>query len=290
MRLSIRRAEPCADGAQPPPAVYVHGLGGSALNWTDLMGLLRDRVDGVAIDLPGFGESPPPADGDYSTFGHARAVLRLIEWLGKGPVHLLGNSMGGAVAVRVAAQRPDLVRTLTLISPALPDLRLRRTSASTGLLAVPGIGHALTRWIHRMPPERRAQAAAELVYANAAAVPEPLLRIAAEEYAKRSRCPWAQQALLASARGIIRAYLERGPQSLWSQAARVRAPTLLVYGRQDKLVDSRLAVRAAETFPRSRLVVLPDSGHVAMMEHPRLVAAAVRELLEDSERETGTGQ
>ena len=118
--LSVRTSEPALPGAEP--AVLVHGLGGSSLNWTDLMGLLRDRLDSRAPDLPGFGYSPPPDDGDYTLTGHARAVIALIEQEARGPVHLFGNSLGGAVSTTVASRRPDLVRSLTLISPALPDL------------------------------------------------------------------------------------------------------------------------------------------------------------------------
>lgn len=125
------------DRAGLPPALYVHGLGGSSQNWSALMPLLSDVVDGEAVDLPGFGDSPPPDDGNYSVTGHARAVIRLLDAEERGPVHLFGNSLGGAVATRVAAVRPDLVRTLTLISPALPEWRVQRPAVPTGLLAVP---------------------------------------------------------------------------------------------------------------------------------------------------------
>ncbi len=102
------------------PAVFVHGLGGSATNWTDLMGLLRQpgetpagaaagqipALAGDALDLPGFGFSPVPADGDYSIDAKARAVIEFIEQRRRWPVHLVGNSLGGSVAVRVAAAGP----------------------------------------------------------------------------------------------------------------------------------------------------------------------------------------
>src|SRR5690242_15777939 len=107
------------------PAVYIHGLAGSATNWTDLMAELSDFVSGDAVDLPGFGFSPPPPNGDYSISAHARAVAGFIAARGRGPVHLFGNSLGGAVATRLAARRPDLIKSLTLVSPALPDLRPR---------------------------------------------------------------------------------------------------------------------------------------------------------------------
>jgi len=77
-------------------------------------------------------------------------VARLIETLDAGPVHLVGNSMGGAVAVRLAARRPDLVRTLTLISPALPVLRPRRgTDPRLLLLMLPGVSNLVTRAARR---------------------------------------------------------------------------------------------------------------------------------------------
>ncbi len=93
------------------------------------MTALRDRLDAWAPDLPGFGWSDAPADGDYSPAAHARVVADLIEVVGR-PVHLVGNSLGGAIVTRVAAQRPELVSTLTLISPALPAYRIRRTNAA----------------------------------------------------------------------------------------------------------------------------------------------------------------
>src|SRR5256885_12461313 len=77
------------------PALYVHGLGGSSANWTDLAGLLAHRFAGQAIDLPGFGRSDPARS--YSVPAVAGRVIRWIEYSDRGPVHLFGNSLGGAV-------------------------------------------------------------------------------------------------------------------------------------------------------------------------------------------------
>src|SRR6201995_2694508 len=116
------RSAPSEEGAEP--ALFVHGLEGSSRNWTDLMDLLRPVLGCEAGDLPGFGDSPPRPDGRYSITALAGPVIALIK-KSKGPVHLIGTSLGGAVCVKVAATRPDLIKTLTLISPALPDLRPR---------------------------------------------------------------------------------------------------------------------------------------------------------------------
>ncbi|GAO06233.1 putative peptidase S33 family protein [Streptomyces lydicamycinicus] len=262
------------------PALYVHGLGGSSQNWSDLMPLLADRVDGEAIDLPGFGHSPPPDDGNYSVSAQARAVIRYLDAAGRGPVHLIGNSMGGAAATRVAAVRPDLVRTLTLISPALPELRPQLTAVPTALLAVPGITGLFGRLTHDWTPERRTREVLALCYGDPGRVSPEGFNAAVDEYARRLELPYFWEVMERSARGLVNAYTLGGQHNLWRQAERVLAPTLLVYGGRDRLVSFRMARRAAAAFRGSRLLTLPEAGHVAMMEYPETVARAVRELLD----------
>ncbi|WP_169948777.1 alpha/beta fold hydrolase [Microbispora sp. H11081] len=263
----------------PETALYVHGLAGSATNWTDLMGQLADEVRGVAVDLPGAGHSPEPADGDYSIPAHAAAVVRLMETLGGGPVHLVGNSMGGAVSVRVAAMRPDLVRSLTLVSPAMPDLLPRYGPARIAMSAAPRLGELAVRWLSALPPERRVQATLAMCYADAGRVHPERLREAIEELRRRDGLPHAGAAMVGCARAIVREYFRVGPDNLWRQAERVTAPTLVVYGLRDRLVHARMAHRAGRVFRDVRLVTLPHAGHVAQMEYPELVAREARRLL-----------
>ncbi|MGK5626931.1 alpha/beta fold hydrolase [Streptomyces sp. URMC 123] len=285
--LNLRCRPPAGPGL--PPALYVHGLGGSSLNWTPLMERLEATVDGEAVDLPGFGDSPPPDDGDLSITGHARAVIRLLDARGRGPVHLFGNSLGGAVVTRVAAVRPDLVRTLTLVSPALPELFPQRSAVPTGLLAVPGAARLYARLTRDWTPERRTRELAALCYGDPSLVDPRGFEVAVEEYARRLALPYFWDVMTRSARGVVDAYTLGGQHSLWRQAERVLAPTLLVYGGRDKLVSFRVATRAARAFRDSRLLTLPEAGHVAMMEYPEAVARAFRELLRTTEPATGSG-
>lgn len=278
LTLSLR-ARP-GSRAGLPPALCVHGLGGSSQNWSALMPLLTDRVAGEALDLPGFGDSPPPDDGDYSIPGHARAIIRYLDAVGRGPVHLLGNSMGGAVVTRVAAVRPDLVRTLTLVSPALPELRPQRTAVPTALLAVPGVTTLFARLTKDWGPDRRTREVLALCYGDPARVTEEGFDAAVEEYERRLELPYFWEVMERSARGIVNAYTLGGRHNLWRQAERVMAPTLLVYGGRDRLVSPRMAYKAAAAFRGSRLLVLPEAGHVAMMEYPQTVARAFGELLD----------
>ncbi|MFE9169339.1 alpha/beta fold hydrolase [Streptomyces kebangsaanensis] len=278
--LTVRSRPPAREGL--PPALYVHGLGGSSRNWSALMALLGGVVDGEALDLPGFGDSPPPDDGNYSLTGHARAVIRFLDASGRGPVHLFGNSLGGAVSTRVAALRPDLVRTLTLVSPALPELRVQRTAVPTGLLAVPGVAALFTRLTREWTVEQRVRGVMALCYGDPGRVTPEGFHSAVREMERRLLLPYHWDAMARSARGLVDAYTLGGQHGLWRQAERVLAPTLLVYGGRDQLVGFRMARRAARAFRDSRLLTLPDAGHVAMMEYPDTVATAFRELLVDT--------
>jgi pimeloyl-ACP methyl ester carboxylesterase len=261
-------------GPDDVPAVYVHGLAGSATNWTDLAGLLSSRAAGTAVDLPGFGWSRPLASRDYSPAGHADALLCFLAGRGR-PVHLLGNSFGGMVALNVAARRPELVRSLTLISPAMPDYRPdpRRVSDLRLLLAmVPWLGRRAQAQLAAMSPRTRAEQTVRLCFGDPSVVPEHRLAEAAAEIEARGRLEWAREAVERTGKAMVSGWW-RG-ESLWSVASRVQAPTLVVWGDRDRLVAPRLARRTAAAV-RGRLLMLPGAGHVAQIEAPDAVARAV---------------
>lgn len=259
--------------------MYVHGLGGSSLNWTDLMGLLRPDVDGWAVDLGGFGQSPPPRDGDMTPAGHARGVAELIEHLANGPVHLFGNSLGGAVALQLAARRPDLVKSLTLVSPALPSLFATRSNAHLPVIAVPGVGERLVPKYLESDAGGRVRGTIDVTFADPTRVSPQRMAEAVDEVRSRDHLPYISDAFLRSLRGLLRTFIDPGPNRPWKLAERVTCPTLVVYGRKDPLVDPRSAHRVTKHFRNAHVVVLPDSGHVSQMEHPEFVAAAWERFL-----------
>ena len=270
------------DPAEPDPsepALFVHGLEGSSRNWTDLMDLLRPRLACDALDLPGFGESPPRPDGRYSIAALAQTVIALIERNGRGPVHLLGNSLGGAVCVKVAATRPDLIRTLTLISPALPDARLRLDLLRFPLMSVPGVGARLLRRVQDLPAERRVADVIANCYSDPRRFPRARLAAEVAELNRRDALDYPAAALVGSIRTLTAETLRRGGRPAWRDAALITAPTLVIYGHDDRLVNARMAGRAAHAFQNARIVVMPSTGHVAHMEHPNLVAAEIGVLL-----------
>jgi pimeloyl-ACP methyl ester carboxylesterase len=280
--------------AETPPAkrelvLCVHGMSGAATNWTDLMAALAPDFDCTALDLPGSGFSPPPKTWSrYSVSAQAGTVIRLIEALGHGtasdggPVHLVGNSMGGAVSVRVAARRPDLVRTLTLVSPALPDLKVRRSVAHFPLLALPFIGERLVRqWALRYPVENRVAGVFETCFSDPSRLHPDRFAAEVEALRRRDGLGYEAASLVGAARTLVGETLRPAPLSLWRAAARVTAPCLVLFGQDDRLVHPRLAARAARVFRDARVRVLPATGHLAQMERPGLVAALYREMVDE---------
>ncbi len=268
------------------PALMVHGLGGASTNWTDFAGQLAPWLAIDAPDLPGFGRSGPAPGRDYSIGAHTRTVIQYLDESGRGPVHLFGNSMGGVISILIAATRPDLVRTLTLTSPAVPDLRPQRlrTDPVLTLALVPGTGRMIRRRIVRYPADARAQAVIDLCFADPARLPANRVAEAVEEIELRDGFSWSTDALLRSLRGLVRSYLVTGRRSVWARMAVITAPTLVVWGARDRLVDVALAPRVARAIPGARLLVLPNIGHVAQLEDPVTTARAALALLEDVRR------
>jgi pimeloyl-ACP methyl ester carboxylesterase len=258
--------------------LFVHGLGGESLDWIDVAAELSDRVDVYALDLPGFADSPLPTDGDLTLDGAARTIAEVANLIGS-PVHLVGNSMGGAAAVRVAAEHLELVRSLTLISPALPDLRPRFASAQLTVALLPLVGSLIVRAVMRADPEWMAKRVYALCYGDQAAVSAERHTRELATLSRRAALAHSPLVYRTSLRTMVASYFGRGPRRLWRQAAAVGVPTLLIYGGRDRLVDPRMAVRAQRTFPDAEVLRLPEVGHVAHLENPAAVAGALGEFL-----------
>lgn len=281
-RIFVRATPAEKDDAEP--ALLIHGLNGSSINWTDFAALLRNRLASEAIDLTGHGRSGPANRDDYSLTAHARTVIAYLEQSGRGPVHLIGNSMGGAISLLVAGWRPDLVRTLTLISPAVPDVKVRahplRADWRMGLLIVPLLGMVAMRKLGQVPVESRVKGTIALVFADPSRLSAQRYRELVDEAEARVGMPWADLAVLRSTRGLVRSqYLHN--RAGWAAMHEVTVPTLVIWGDEDKLVAPDIAPFVAAEIPDSRLLVLPHVGHVAMMEVPETCARAESALLED---------
>lgn len=284
-RLFVRHTPATASDAEP--ALYVHGLGGSGQNWTDLADILSDRLDGEAIDLPGFGHSAP--NRRYSIPALGQQVAAWITASGRGPVHLFGNSLGGAISVYIAATRPHLVRTLTLISPAMPfmDVRRSRQSRLLPLLAMP----RAERFAARAMAGLSAEQLVDQVLANCWGDPETIsaqrLAEAVDEQRRRMAVPWNAEAYVRTFRALVGSFVQAylpGSSSLWRQAESITAPTLVIWGKLDRLVDVRMAPQVAGAITDSRMLILDRVGHLAMMERPEMTARAFLAMLDEISR------
>lgn len=270
--LHVRRTK--IEPATKRDAVFVHGLGGSSTNWTDLMYLLEPVINGWAPDLPGFGQSPKPADRDYTISTQSEMLINFIEDQCEGPVDLFGNSMGGAIAIRIAGLRPDLVRSLILISPAVPNLRPRKEMVEVGLATMPGVA---TLYEHVAGTPNSAKAVDRLhkiVFQHPEQVhPERRSREISESELRMS-VDRPNDPLVYSARALMRTYLPRVPDNTWNFARKVEAPTLAIFGSDDLLVDPRMAIPTSRNFKNSTVVTL-HTAHVAQLEVPVDVATLV---------------
>lgn len=275
----------CTDSPESGPDTwYVHGLDGSSQNWDRLAAALSAYSRGFAPDLPGSGRSAPPRDGSYAITRQADLLAALIERQSAAPVHLVGNSRGGMVATFLAARHPGLIASMTLISPAVPDLRLigeRGADPRLALVMVPGTLKPAVRRLATLTPADRARGLALTCFGEPEALDAADLDAAAQDFALRAQRSWTLPATVKSLRSLIRAQLRPGRWSFAAAAAAVTVPVLVIWGTRDKLVDARLARGTVAAFANSRLLMLERTGHVAQMERPARVARAMLALWAD---------
>jgi pimeloyl-ACP methyl ester carboxylesterase len=156
------------------------------------------------------------------------------------------------------------------------------------LVSTPGIGTRLLRRLQAIPPEQRTEMTINDLFADPSLMHRDRRAEAVAEVIRRDGLDYAGDALLKSGRALVGEYTRSGPGSLWRDAARVVAPTLIIHGSHDRLVNPATAARAARSFRHGRAVVLPRIGHVAMMERPDLVAAEMQEFIAAAARAQST--
>ncbi|HEX3316694.1 MAG TPA: alpha/beta fold hydrolase [Solirubrobacteraceae bacterium] len=237
-----------------PPLLLVHGLAGSWQNWLETIPSFARTRRVVALDLPGFGESPMPAE-KISMRGYGQLVDAFCDAIGleRGP--LVGNSMGGYIGAEVAIAHPHRVDKLVLVSAAGITAEHQRNERVLALMRrfEAALAWAATHPTPRFFMRRRARRGLRLVFAHPDKLPGALLY----EQAKGSGKPGFIDALDAISDYPLRDRLER-----------ISVPTLVVWGDRDKLVPLRDADVFEELIPDARKVVYADTGHVPMLERP----------------------
>ena len=269
-----------------PPIVFVHGLGGSHLNWCLIGPELAAGRRAVALDLHGFGLTPG-SRASSTVQANARLVSRFIHEVVGAPVILVGNSMGGLISVLHTAAEPDTVRGLVLIDPALLLPRGRLDPRVTGqflLYALPGLGEAFVRrYMMQRSPEFAMQQVLELCFADPSRA-NPQMTAAEIALIERRKPATPHQAtvragtFLAAARSILRVLSRRG--RYWDMMAGIDVPVLLIGGEDDRLVQVAAMRQVAARNPRWESVFLPGVGHTPMLEVPDVTTDTIRDWLD----------
>ena len=244
LRLHVRDTGP----RDAHSVIMLHGLGSSLHTWEPWAEALSDRYRVIRYDLPGFGLTGADPTGDYSD-ARAEAVLAaLMDRLGVRKASLIGNSMGGKLAWQFAADHPDRVDKLVLISPdgfASPGFEYGKEPKIPAVARV--LPYTLPTFLLRMN------------LAPAYGDPTRLTEDTVRRYRDLMLAPGVRQALLDRTAQVRL----QPPEPM---LRRIQAPTLLVWGEKDALIPFSNAQGYQNAMPHARLVSFPGLGHVPQEE------------------------
>lgn len=254
-----------ADAASAPTVVMIHGFTGSKENWYPLARELRGRYRIVIPDLPGWGASERKPNADYGFDAQAERVADFIRAVSpRKPVVLLGHSMGGGIAALVAARHPELVARVGLLDAA--GVRFHDNRFGEEVLA--------GRNPFAVTDEASLHAYLDVLFydkTKAPAIPWP----ASVGFIRHRRADAAfEQSVLDE--------IGRGPERFLpgEEAANIHQPALLLWCRQDAVIDASALDLYAARMPQARKVLLDGCGHMSITEQPHNVAVAVEDLIE----------
>ncbi len=255
-----------------PPLVLLHGVGDSAYTWQYVMPALALTHRVYAPSMPGFGGSARPRV-DYSPEFFTAFAFRFLDALRIGRTGLVGNSLGGMIAMRMALSRPERVETLTIVDSAGLG---RGISPLMRLLTVPGIGKMVTVWNKTAVGARQwaLQMAAHL-FAHPTRAPKEWVR----ELSWMAQTPGYLEATVATVRGGSTIKGQRKRLILLDELPYLEMPVLVVWGKKDRVVPKRHARAAVERLPNGRLSLVKDCGHLPHMEQPEHFAVTLQEFL-----------
>ncbi|MCP4306170.1 MAG: alpha/beta hydrolase [bacterium] len=267
-------------GVDGPVLILVHGIGASYLSWDPVVELLGKTHRVLAIDLIGFGFTPPHGRS-ASVQRNAELLIEFAETMTDQTVTLVGNSMGGLVSILAAIDRPDLVERLILVNPALPVVSMRSISRDSQRLVLPLMplfGNSAARYYyHERTPEDEVDDTLRLVLSPGTEI-DPIQRAAAIEMARaRREMEWSIGAFTEAARSI--AVELASTRRFRRKIHRVSQPTLMIHGTDDRVVHPASARWAAKERPDWRFTMIENMGHTPQLEDPELFVSIVEAWL-----------
>jgi pimeloyl-ACP methyl ester carboxylesterase len=248
------------EGDGDTTVVLIHGFGGSTYSWRLNIAELSRKYTVIAVDMRGFGYTSRDPASEYSPRAYATHVATFLDQLKVRRPILVGHSLGGEVAMRIALQRPDDVAGLVLLDSAgLPD---RPRPAAPPI--PPPFRQALLRLL---TSPRAVRAGLELAFYDKSFVDKEMV----DAYRRPLQVEGAEEMLWRMTR-------TRTPSLNRSEIARIKVPTIVVWGKQDRLIPLQEGVELAATIPGARLVVIDRVGHMPQEERPDVVNALIDEL------------
>jgi pimeloyl-ACP methyl ester carboxylesterase len=264
--------------ASGPTVVCVHGLAGSAVNWSAIAPLLAGTCRMLAVDLPGHGLTR--SQGRGTGVPAMRALLhRFVKALRVGPVILAGNSMGGMISLLEASADPPAVAGIVLIDPVLPLVPAIPDPFVTPMLAayaVPGLGPLLMRRRRRLSPEGLVASILSLCCVDTSRVPGGALAQHVAVARQALLLPETEREISASARSMIAIFAGDLLGGGYRRAiGSITCPVLLLHGTRDRMVPIAVARAAARANPAWTMTEMPGVGHVPQLEAPQDTASAI---------------
>lgn len=255
-----------------PPLVLLHALGESALDWRWVLPVLARTHRVYAPDLPGFGGSGKPV-ADYSPAFFARFIAGYLEALEVERTAMVGNSLGGLVALRLALSEPARVSALALIDSAGLG---REASYALRSPTIPGYGELSMTWAKTpLGATQRAWLKSRLLFARPERVPAEWFN----EQHRLAQLPGFLEAALAALRAQINLRGQR--EVLLDRLPRLQIPTLVVWGASDRIFPPSQAREAIARLKHGSLDLIPDCGHLPQIEHPDLFIDALGRFLDE---------
>ncbi|MFN2519799.1 MAG: alpha/beta fold hydrolase [Candidatus Limnocylindria bacterium] len=268
----VRILESGEGGADP--VLLIHGVGGWAENWrTTLDAIAACGRRGIAPDLPGFGESsaaPRAAYFDPDGAFYARFVLGLLDRLGVARAHIVGHSLGGAIAYISAVTAPERFASLTLVAGGGLGVEV---PLSFRIATLPGA--AMLAGLDR---RRYARAALESCFYDTRSIPATLLR-EADFYGARS----LPESIAVLRAGVTLRGVKRSLREAWlRRASRFKGPVLIIWGTADRVLPASNAAAAARLFPGAEVRMIERAGHLVMVEQAEAFARSLLPFLDRS--------
>ena len=244
-----------------PVVLLLHGFGSSLQTWDVWAAQLETQYRVIRLDLPGFGLTGPSPLHDYSEAGDLATLTHFVDKLGVASFSIIGHSMGGKMAWGLAAADPDRVKALVLMAPdGFPEVK----DIGSKPYAMPSIMGVIKFSL----PKFLVRKSIEPAFFDANALSDSLV----DRYYDMLRAP-----------GVRAAILERANQTIYTDPVprlkKITAPTLLVWGEQDQMIPSSNAQSYANVLSTSKIVLLPNLGHLAQEEQPQIALAHVVEFL-----------